>query len=169
MGKRTIEKLSNKPIYFLSQIETEFRNKQCPKNYKELVIDGKYTGRKRNFIQVLNKFPESFGTDVYFVDITKSEEVKKKAQEYLPDLEEFGLHEADSIFLAFAKLTKSILVTCDKELLRCCRLAQCEYIEFQGFVEKVCQPSPITKMLRDRRNYYKKLGKHQHHDRWGLP
>ena len=88
------------------------------------------------------------------------------------DYEKYGLHEADSIFLAFAKLTKSTLVTCDKELLRCCSLAQCEFIEFQGFLEKVCQPSPITKMLRDRRNYrrnqYKKLRKYQHHDRWGI-
>ena len=172
VGKKIKEKLSNKPIYILSQTELEFKNKRCPKNYQELVIDHKYTGRKRDLNQVLNKLPESFGANIYLVNITKSEEIKNKAQEYLPDLEEFGLHEADSIFLAFAKLTKSTLVTCDKKLLRCCSLAQCEFIEFQGFLEKVCQPSPITKMLRDRRNYrrnqYKKLRKYQHHDRWGI-
>ena len=172
VGKKINEKLSNKPIYILSQIELEFRNKRCPINYKELVIDHKYTGRKRDFNEVLNKLPESFGANIYLVNITKSEEIKNKAQEYLSDYEKYGLHEADSIFLAFAKLTKSTLVTCDKELLRCCSLAQCEFIEFQGFLEKVCQPSPITKMLRDRRNYrrnyYKKLGKYQHHDHWGI-
>ena len=151
-------KLIDKPIYVLSKTKDEYVGKRCPKNRNELIRDNGYTGKKRDFNKTLKQLAESLGTDIHYVDVTNMSEIKELAKKSNQNLKDFGLHDADSIFLAFTKLTKSILITCDKDLIRCCNLAQCKKpIEFQGFIEKIIQPSPITVVLRKRRAYRKNL------------
>jgi len=165
-GPKIKAKLMNKPIYLLSKTKEEFTNKKCPKNRNELVIDNGFTGKKRDFDIILEKLPNAFGCDIYYVNIKNCKKLHDKRKEHLSKLKEYGLHQADSEFLAFAKLTNSTLVTCDKELIRCSKLAQCKFIEFQGFLEKTLQPSPITLVLRDRRAHKKRHPETKNHRNW---
>ena len=88
--------------------------------------------------------------------VESSPEIQRLGKKLLTKLRAFGLHEGDNIFLAFAKLTKSILITSDDRLILSSIQAQCPRpILFQDFLEKIMQPSPITIVLRQRRNYYK--------------
>ena len=91
---------------------------------------------------------------IHIIEI--SLEIQQLAKKLLPELHKFGLHEGDDIFLAFAKLTKSTLITSDDRLIASSVQAQCQSpISFHDFLEKLMQPSPITLVLRQRRNYYK--------------
>ena len=157
-----MDKLPSKPVYVLTTSEIEFGGKKCPKNYNEKMLQqtGKNvrnTGRPRNFNDILVKLPKSFAAPVYFVDVENSLEIQQLAKTLLPKFEKFGLHgKFDDIFLAFTKFTKSTIVTSDKHLIFSHVQAQCEKpINFQEFLEKLMQPSPITVMLRERRNYYR--------------
>ena len=157
-----MNKLPSKPIYVLSVSATEFDGKKCPKNYneKKLQQTGKNvhnTGRPRNFNNILVKIPISVTAPVYLVEIENSLEIQQLAKKLLPALEKFGLHgKFDDIFLAFTKFTKSKIVTSDRRLILSHTQAQCENpINFQEYLEKIMQPSPITVVLRQRRNYYK--------------
>ena len=155
-GHDIINKLPNKPIYVLLQSEKEYAHKRCPKNHDELVIDRGYTGKPRNFYHSLDELSKSWGNrrPIHIIEI--SQEIRQLAKKLLPELHKFGLHEGDDIFLAFAKLTKSILITSDDRLILSSVQAQCpKPILFQDFLEKIMQPSPITVVLRERRNYYK--------------
>ena len=100
--------------------------------------------------------PKSLGVPVYLVEIENSLEIQQLAKKLLPELRKFGLHYGDDTFLAFAQLTKSTMITSDDRLLFSSVHAQCpKPIDFQKFLEKTMQPSPITVVLRQRRNYYK--------------
>ena len=165
-GPKIKAKLMNKPIYLLSKTKEEFTKKKCPKNHDELVIDNGFTGKKRNFDIILEKLPNALGCNIYYVNIKNCKKLHDKTKEHLSKLKEYGLHPADSEFLAFTKLTNSTLVTCDKELIRCSKLAQCKYIEFQGFLEKALQPSPITLVLKERRAHRKKHPKTRNYRNW---
>ena len=156
-GNKLVNKLSNKPIYILSSTKNEFLNKKCPKNNFELNRDTTFTGKKRNFENILNQLPSALGTDIYYVNIEKCADVINLAKKFMPDLKSWGLHKADSQFLAFSKLTNSTLITCDKDLIRSCNMAKCEVIEFRSFTEKVLQPSPLTIRERNTRILRKKL------------
>ena len=158
-----MDKLPSKPVYVLTTSEIEFGGKKCPKNYNEKMLQqtGKNvrnTGRPRNFNDILVKLPKSFAAPVYFVDVENSLEIQQLAKTLLPKFEKFGLHgKFDDIFLAFTKFTKSTIVTSDKHLIFSHVQAQCEKpINFQEFLEKLMQPSPITVVLRERRKLYKK-------------
>ena len=154
-------KLQNKPFYILQQSEEEFADKKCPKNHDELVINRGYTGKPRNFYSSLVELSKSWGNSKPIHIIEISLEIQQLAKKLLPELHNFGLHKGDDIFLAFAKLTKSILITSDNKLILSSVQAQCpKAILFQDFLEKMIQPSPITVVLRERRNYYK------HNPRW---
>ena len=148
---KLVKKLSNKPIYVLSTTKKEFSNKQCPLNEYELIRDTKFSGEKRNFEYILKKLPSSLKTDIYFVNIEKCKDVISEAAKMLPDLKAWGLHKADSQFLSFSKLTKSTLITCDKDLIRSCNIARCNVIDFACFCEKILQPSPLTVRERNTR------------------
>ena len=149
-------KLQNKPFYILQQSEEEFADKKCPKNHDELVINRGYTGKPRNFYSSLVELSKSWGNSKPIHIIEISLEIQQLAKKLLPELHNFGLHKGDDIFLAFAKLTKSILITSDDRLILSSIQAQCPRpILFQDFLEKIMQPSPITVVLRERRNYYK--------------
>ena len=152
---KLLNKLSTKPIYILSTSRKEFLNKKCPANKFELIQDTIFTGKKRNFKNILKKLPTLIKTNIYYVNIETCTDVIKKAENFLPDLKYYGLHTADSQFLSFAYLTHSTLITCDKDLINSCIQANCKYIEFLNFAEKILQPSPITEILRDRRDLRK--------------
>ena len=160
-GRNIMNKLYDRPIYVLTTSKKEYAGKKCPKNRTELVVDRGYTGNPRNFDHVLVGLPKSLGVPVYLVEIENSLEIQQLAKKLLPELRKFGLHYGDDTFLAFAQLTKSTMITSDDRLIFSSIHAQCPNpIEFQEFLEKTMQPSPITVMLRERRNYYK------HNPRW---
>ena len=149
-------KLYNGPMYVLTLSNYEYANKKCPANYKEKIIDRGFTGKPRDLHSTLLKLSKSLQVPIYLVNIKNSLEIKQLEKKLLPELDKFGLHPGDSTFLAFTILTKSTLITSDDRLLFSSVHAQCpKPIDFQKFLEKIMQPSPITVVLRERRNYYK--------------
>ena len=161
-GRDIIKKLENKPIYVLDTTKKEYHRKKCPKDRFEIVRDVEYTGKPRNFNNTLAELQKSLGVEIYYVKVENSPEIRRLAKKLLPDLKMFGLHEPDSTYLAFTQFTKSTMITSDGALNKCCLQAQCaKSIEFQEFLDKIMQPSPITIVLRERRNYYKNR-KHPH-------
>ena len=149
-------KLYNGPMYVLTLSNYEYANKKCPKDYNEKIIDRGFTGKPRDLHSTLLKLSKSLQVPIYLVNIKNSLEIKQLEKKLLPELDKFGLHIGDSTFLAFTILTKSTLITSDDRLLFSSVHAQCpKPIDFQKFLEKIMQPSPITVVLRERRNYYK--------------
>ena len=153
-------KLHNRPMYVLTLSEYEYADKKCPKDHNEKVIDRGFTGNPRNFYHTLLKLSISLQVPIYLVKVGNSPEIKQLEKKLLPELRKFGLHPGDSTFLSFAQLTKSTMVTSDDRLLFSSVHAQCPNpTNFHKFLEKIMQPSPITVMLRERRNYYKNHNK----------
>ena len=153
-------KLYNGPMYVLTLSEYEYADKKCPKDHDEKVIDRGFTGNPRNFYHTLLKLSISLQVPIYLVKVGNSPEIKQLEKKLLPELRKFGLHPGDSTFLSFAQLTKSTMVTSDDRLLFSSVHAQCPNpTNFHKFLEKIMQPSPITVMLRERRNYYKNHNK----------
>ena len=149
-------KLYNGPMYVLTLSNYEYANKKCPKDYNEKIIDRGFTGKPRDLHHTLLKLSKSLQVPIKLVNIKNSLEIKQLEKKLLPELDKFGLHLGDSTFLAFTILTKSTLITSDDRLLFSSVHAQCpKPIDFQKFLEKIMQPSPITVVLRERRNYYK--------------
>ena len=149
-------KLYNGPMYVLTLSNYEYANKKCPKDYNEKIIDRGFTGKPRDLHSTLLKLSKSLQVPIKLVNIKNSLEIKQLEKKLLPELDKFGLHLGDSTFLAFTILTKSTLITSDDRLLFSSVHAQCpKPIDFQKFLEKIMQPSPITVVLRERRNYYK--------------
>ena len=149
-------KLYNGPMYVLTLSNYEYANKKCPKDYNEKIIDRGFTGKPRDLHSTLLKLSKSLQVPIYLVKVKNSLEIKQLEKKLLPELDKFGLHLGDSTFLAFTILTKSTLITSDDRLLFSSVHAQCpKPIDFQKFLEKIMQPSPITVVLRERRNYYK--------------
>ena len=149
-------KLYNGPMYVLTLSNYEYANKKCPANYKEKIIDREFTGKPRDLHHTLLKLSKSLQVPIYLVKVGNSPEIKQLEKKLLPELRKFGLHPGDSTFLAFAQLTKSTMITSDDRLLFSSVHAQCPNpTNFQKFLEKIMQPSPITVVLRERRNYYK--------------
>jgi len=149
-------KLYNGPMYVLTLSNYEYANKKCPANYKEKIIDRGFTGKPRDLHSTLLKVSKSLQVPIIQINVKNSLEIKQLEKKLLPELDKFGLHLGDSTFLAFTILTKSTLITSDDRLLFSSVHAQCpKPIDFQKFLEKIMQPSPITVVLRERRNYYK--------------
>ena len=149
-------KLYNGPMYVLTLSNYEYANKKCPANYKEKIINRGFTGKPRDLYHTLLKLSKSLQVPIYLVNVKNSLEIQQLAKKLLPELHKFGLHPSDSTFLAFAQLTKSTMITSDDRLLFSSVHAQCpKPTNFQKFLEKIMQPSPITVVLRERRNYYK--------------
>jgi len=149
-------KLYNGPMYVLTLSNYEYANKKCPANYKEKIIDRGFTGKPRDLHSTLLKVSKSLQVPIIQINVKNSLEIKQLEKKLLPELAKFGLHPGDSTFLAFAQLTKSTIITSDDRLLFSFVHAQCpKPIDFQKFLEKIMQPSPITVVLRERRNHYK--------------
>jgi len=159
-GRDIRNKLYNGPMYVLTLSNYEYANKKCPKNYNEKVIDRVFTGKPRDLHSTLLKLSKSLQVPIIQINVKNSLEIKQLEKKLLPELDKFGLHPGDSTFLAFTILTKSTLITSDNRLLFSSVHAQCpKPIDFQIFLEKIMQPSPITVVLRERRNYYKNHNK----------
>jgi len=159
-GSDIINKLYNGPMYVLTLSNYEYANKKCPANYKEKIIDRGFTGKPRDLHSTLLKLSKSLQVPIIQINVKNSLEIKQLEKKLLPELRKFGLHPGDSTFLAFTILTKSTLITSDDRLLFSSVHAQCpKPIDFQIFLEKIMQPSPITVVLRERRNYYKNHNK----------
>ena len=155
-GPDIINKLYNGPMYVLTLSNYEYANKKCPANYKEKIIDRGFTGKPRDLHSTLLKVSKSLQVPIIQINVKNSLEIKQLEKKLLPELAKFGLHPGDSTFLAFSQLTKSTMITSDDRLLFSSVHAQCpKPIDFQKFLEKIMQPSPITVVLRERRNYYK--------------
>ena len=155
-GSDIINKLYNGPMYVLTLSNYEYANKKCPKDYNEKIIDRGFTGKPRDLHSTLLKLSKSLQVPIIQINIKNSLEIKQLEKKLLPELAKFGLHPGDSTFLAFAQLTKSTMITSDDRLLFSSVHAQCpKPIDFQKFLEKIMQPSPITVVLRERRNHYK--------------
>ena len=155
-GRVIRNKLCNGPMYVLTLSNYEYANKKCPKNYNEKIIDREFTGKPRDLHHTLLKLSKSLQVPIIQINVKNSLEIKQLGKKLLPELRKFGLHPGDSTFLAFSILTKSTLITSDDRLLFSSVHAQCpKPIDFQKFLEKIMQPSPITVVLRERRNYYK--------------
>ena len=159
-GPDIINKLYNGPMYVLTLSNYEYANKKCPANYKEKIIDRGFTGKPRDLHSTLLKLSKSLQVPIIQINVKNSLEIKQLEKKLLPELRKFGLHPGDSTFLSFAQLTKSTMVTSDDRLLFSSVHAQCPNpTNFHKFLEKIMQPSPITVMLRERRNYYKNHNK----------
>ena len=155
-GRDIINKLYNGPMYVLTLSNYEYANKKCPKDYDEKVIDRGFTGKPRDLHSTLLKLSKSLQVPIYSVNVKNSLEIKQLEKKLLLKLRYSDLHPGDSTFLAFAKLTNSILITSDNRLLLSSVQAQCpKPTNFDDFTEKIMQPSPITVVLRERRNHYK--------------
>ena len=155
-GHDIIKKLSNGPMYVLTLSDYEYANKKCPKDHDEKVIDRGFTGKPRDLHSALLKLSKSLQVPIYSVKVKNSLEIKQLEKKLLQELHYCDLHHGDSTFLAFAQLTNSTLITSDDRLLFSSVHAQCRKpIDFQKFLEKIMQPSPITVVLRERRNFYK--------------
>ena len=153
-------KLYNGPMYVLTLSNYEYANKKCPKDYNEKIIDRGFTGKPRDLHSTLLKLSKSLQVPIYSVKVENSLEIKQLEKKLLLELRYSDLHPGDSTFLAFTILTKSTLITSDDRLLFSSVHAQCpKPIDFQIFLEKIMQPSPITVVLRERRNYYKNHNK----------
>ena len=144
-----LNSLPNKPIYVPSLVRDEFHDKECTKS-----------GRLRNFDEALAGLAKSLHRKIYYVEIgtqTKitSWHIRNLSKYLLAKWKRFGLHHPDNIHIAFAKFTRSTIITSDKIMIRCLKQEQMEYIEFQELTEKIMQPSPITIYHRERRNYLK--------------
>ena len=158
-----ISKLQNSPIYVLDTINVEYRRKKCPKNYGEMIRSSslhpnKYTGKPRNFNRTLADWFESLGATIYFVEAEKSSEVRKSATECLTKLGKFGLHKPDHMYLGFARITNSVVMTLDCKMIRSSKKGKVKTIDFHEFLDEVMYPvpSPMTRLEEDRQ-YHNKI------------
>ena len=158
-----INKLQNSPIYVLDTIKKEYQHKKCPKNYDEMMRSSslhpnKYTGEPRNFNHTLGAWFDSLGVKIYFVEAEKSSQVRKSAKKCLTELKKFGLHKPDHMYLGFARITKSTVMTLDCKMIRSAKKGKVKIRDFREFLDEVMYPeaSPMTKLEEDRQ-YYNKI------------
>ncbi len=162
-GPSMINKLQNSPIYVLDTIKKEYQHKKCPKNYGEMIRStplhpNKYTGKPRNFNRTLGAWFDSLGVTIYFVEAEKSSQVRKSAKKCLTELKKFGLHKPDHMYLGFARITKSTVMTLDCKMIRSAKKGKVKIRDFREFLDEVMYPeaSPMTKLEEDRQ-YYNKI------------
>jgi len=158
-GRDIIKKLKNKIIYVLDTTKYEYHRKNCPKDRFEIVRDVEYTGKPRNFNNTLAELLKSLGVDIYYVEIQSSSELRKKANECFTKYREFGLHKPDDMYLAFACVTKSTVLTLDGRLIYSSKKAKVETIDFHKFLDKIMDKAPMTKVAEQRVELNKKLAR----------
>ena len=155
-----ISKLNNPPIYVLDTIKKEYQHKKCPKNYGEMIRSSslhpnKYTGKPRNLNRTLGAWFDSLGVTIYFVEAEKSSKVRKSAKKCLTELKKFGLHTPDHMYLGFARISKSVVMTLDCKMIRSAKKGKVKTIDFRDFLDEVMSPekSPMTRLEEDRQYY----------------
>ena len=156
-GKDIIKKLKNKPIYVLDTTKKEYRRKKCPKDRFEIVRKVEYTGKPRNFNNTLAELLKSLGVDIYYVEVESSSELRRKANECLTKFGDFGLHKPDDMYLAFACVTKSTVLTLDGLLIFSSKKAKIGSIDFHKFLDKIMGKAPMTIIAEERVELNKKL------------
>ena len=156
-GREIIKKLQNKPIYILDTTKTEYRRKHCPKDRFEIVRDVEFTGKPRSFNNTLAELLKSLGVDIYYVEIESSSELRRKANECFTKFRKFGLHRPDHMYLAFASMTKSTVLTLDGLLISSSMKAKVKSIDFHKFLDKIMEKAPMTIIAEQRAELNKKL------------
>ena len=156
-GRDIIKKLENKPIYVLDTTKKEYHRKKCPKDRFEIVRDVEYTGKPRNFNNTLAELLKSLGVDIYYVEVESSSELHRKANECFTKYRKFGLHKPDDIYLGFACVTKSTVLTLDGGLIYSSKKAKVKSIDFHKFLDKIMDKAPMTILAEERVELNKKL------------
>ena len=135
----------------------EYRSKNCPKDRFEIVRDVEYTGKPRNFNNTLAELLKSLGVNIYYVEVESSKELRKKANECFTRFRKFGLHQPDHMYLAFASVTKSTVLTLDGGLIYSSKKAKVGSIDFHKFLDKIMEQAPMTIIAEERVEMKKKL------------
>ena len=156
-GCDIIKKLKNKPVYVLDTTKKEYRSKNCPKDRFEIVRDVEYTGKPRNFNNTLAELLKSLGVNIYYVEVESSKELRKKANECFTKFRKFRLHKPDDMYLAFACVTNSTVLTLDGGLIHSSRKAKVGSIDFHKFLDKIMEKAPMTIISEKRVELKKKL------------
>ena len=156
-GRHIIKKLQNKPVYVLDTTKKEYRSKYCPKDRFEIVRDVEYTGKPRNFNNTLAELLKSLGVNIYYVEIQSSSELRRRANELFTRFRKFGLHKPDDMYLAFASVTNSTVLTLDGGLIYSSKKAKVGSIDFHKFLDKIMGKAPMTIIAENRAELNKKL------------
>ena len=156
-GRDITKKLKNKPFYVLDTTKKEYRSKNCPKDRFEIVRDVEYTGKPRNFNNTLAELLKSLGVNIYYVEVESSKELRKKANECFTRFRKFGLHQPDHMYLAFASVTKSTVLTLDGGLIYSSKKAKVGSIDFHKFLDAIMEKAPMTIIAEERVEMKKKL------------
>ena len=156
-GRHIIKKLQNKPVYVLDTTKKEYRSKYCPKDRFEIVRDVEYTGKPRNFNNTLAELLKSLGVNIYYVEIQSSSELRRKANELFTRFRKFGLHKPDDVYLAFASVTNSTVLTLDGGLIYSSKKSKVGSIDFHKFLDKIMGKAPMTIIAENRAELNKKL------------
>ena len=81
--------------------------------------------------------------------IKNSPEINSISEEFILKFRESGLHYPDSAFAAFAYITKSTLVTLDRDLIYSSKKAKVKVKDFSKFLGKILGKSTMEKILRE--------------------
>ena len=151
-GSGILSKLHSNRVYVLTKSGEEFYGKKCPKNEDEVVRKkgAQFTGKPREFMKTVTWMQKSFGVKIYVVEIKNSPEINSISEEFIIKFHDSGLHHPDSLFAAFAYITKSILVTLDDDLIYSSKRAKVKFRDFRKFLDRIMGESPMTRILRKR-------------------
>jgi len=137
-----LKMLSPMPYHVTSTIRREVHNKERLCNARFIKI---------NFDDVKGRLEKTLREKISYNEL--SPEMINAARILRSGLS--LLHSGDDEILAFTAITKSTLVTSDKDLMECCRKIDCKYINLDSLVQNsdlVCQmpyqfqkhgPSPL--------------------------
>ena len=159
-GKKMMAKLPNKRNYVLSTSKKEYYNKKCYSSKIEHIKDknGKSppTGKPRDFHKRIVELAKWKGAPIYYVKIEKSEEILRKATEFAVRFAKVTRHlHGDNFILAFARITKSTLVTLDGGLVHCAKKSNVKTIRLDTLLSGIgCYA--IEAIRKERENHFKK-------------
>ena len=159
-GKKMMAKLPNKRIYVLSTSKKEYYNKKCYRSRIEHIKDknGKCppTGKPRDFHKRIVELAKWKGAPIYYVKIEKSEEILRKATELAVRFAKVTRHlHGDNFILAFARITKSTLVTLDGGLVHCAKKSNVKTIRLDTLLSGIgC--FAMEAIRKERENHFKK-------------
>ena len=159
-GKKMMAKLPNKRNYVLSTSKKEYYNKKCYSSRIEHIKDknGKCppTGKPRDFHKRIVELAKWKGAPIYYVNIEKSEEILRKATEFAVRFAKVTRHlHGDNFILAFARITKSTLVTLDGGLVHCAKKSNVKTIRLDTLLSGIgC--FAMEAIRKERENHFKK-------------
>ena len=116
-----IKMLSPMPYHVTSTIKREVHNKERLCNARFIKI---------NFDDVKSRLEKTLGQKISYNEL--SPEIINVAKILRSGLSK--LHSGDDEILAFTVITKSTLITSDKDLMECCRKVGCKYINLDELI-----------------------------------